>query len=210
VEKIYRVGGGYMKNDYVRIQWDYEGKTDFATGTGSYTVEKVIGYSGSVVLPGLLFFLLSKGMLQWNVIQIVVGFLLAFDIGGGMVSNALNSCKRFYHSPLRSKEGRIAGVLKNHLLFSSFHVHPIIVGLLYNDMDWVYGLVWYAIFMLSVVSVYITPLYLKRPVSMLIILIAFVMNIYVFIPISGFEWLMPMLFIKIVYGHLVREEPYSR
>jgi hypothetical protein len=56
--------------------------------------------------------------------------------------------------------------------------------------------------------VHITPLYLKRPVAMLIITTGIMMNFYVLPSISGFEWLMPLLFLKIVYAHSVMEEPY--
>ena len=33
-------------------------------------------------------------------------------------------------------------------------------------------------------------------------------NYYLIEPVSGFEWLIPVLYLKIVYGRLVREEPY--
>lgn len=43
---------------------------------------------------------------------------------------------------------------------------------------------------------------------MLLVLTAIMLNLYVITAVQGFEWVVPVLFIKIIYGHLVREEPY--
>lgn len=53
-----------------------------------------------------------------------------------------------------------------------------------------------------------TPLYLQRPVSMLIIVTALLINGYFVSSPTGMMWLIPVLFLKIVYGHTVKEEPY--
>ncbi len=53
-----------------------------------------------------------------------------------------------------------------------------------------------------------TPLYIRRPVAFFAILLALLLNIYIILPVQGFEWFVPALMIKILYGHLVREEPY--
>jgi hypothetical protein len=49
---------------------------------------------------------------------------------------------------------------------------------------------------------------LQRPVAVFIILLVIIVNLYVIQPIAGFEWLAPLLFIKLILGHGVREEPY--
>jgi hypothetical protein len=41
-----------------------------------------------------------------------------------------------------------------------------------------------------------------------LIMTAILVNQYIFHSVIGFEWLIPALFLKIVYGHIVREEPY--
>ncbi|WP_028546003.1 hypothetical protein [Paenibacillus taiwanensis] len=196
--------------EQARINWHYSGKEDLGAGTGAYIEEKALGYSGCVALVALLIYLLVTGYVQWNGLQITIAFLLAFDIGGGLVSNSLNSCKRFYHTPLLSTESKRAAIVKNKFLFSSFHIHPLVVGLLYGPMDITYGLIWYSLFMISVFIVSITPLYLKRPVSILIILFVILIQLYAIPPIVGFEWLIPLLFLKVINGHLVREEPYRK
>lgn len=194
----------------VIINWEYSGKKDFVNGTGAYFEEKILGYLGSLIIPIILLVLNLNGVLQWDYYQIIVAGLLAFDLGGGMISNSLNSGKRFYHTEAKETEGKAGKFLKNHLLFGLIHVHPFIIGLMFNNMDWIYGLQWYLIFIGSVLIVHKIPLYLKRPVSMLMVLIAILINNFFILPIEGFGWFIPVLFLKIVYGHMVREEPYRK
>jgi hypothetical protein len=125
-----------------------------------------------------------------------------------MVANSLNSGKRFYSSSAQADESRLAHLLKNHLFFTMLHIHPFIIGLVFGVGNWLYGLFWYVALLLSVFIVQNIPLYLRRPVAMLAILLCILVNAFFVPPILGFAWFMPALFIKIVYGHGVREEPY--
>ncbi|MCM3783748.1 hypothetical protein M3231_12260 [Neobacillus mesonae] len=192
------------------IDWDYEGRNDFSSGTGAYASEKRLGLLSALVIPCFLLYLYwSKGV-DWSVFQLFIALILAFDISGGLVSNALNSCKRFYHTPPKPQEGKIGIFIKNPLFFSLCHVHPFIAGLLHGEGNWTFSLLWYGLYMAAVLLVLAVPLYLKRPVSMLFLMLSILINFYIIEPVAGFEWLMPLLFIKIVYGHLVREEPYRK
>ena len=164
-----------------------------------------------------VFGLLGTGVLGWVVWthsipwawwQFVVAALLALDVLGGVVANALNSCKRFYHSPVKPEETGLNGLVKNHIVFTAFHIHTVIVGVLFGGLNLGYGLFWYFALLASSVFVLMLPLYLRRPVAMGIIMLALLVNLYVIRSVIGFEWLVPALFLKIVYGHLVREEPY--
>ncbi len=130
--------------------------------------------------------------------------------GGGLVSTSLNSGKRFYDSPIKLEEKGVAKFMKTLPCYIGMHVHPLIVGLLYDNMNWQYALSWYFIFILSVIILYKTPLYLKRPVSRFITMISILINIFIIPPVKGFEWFIPILFIKIICGHLVTEEPYDK
>jgi hypothetical protein len=77
-------------------------------------------------------------------------------------------------------------------------------------MNWGYGAFWYLALVLSTVLVLFTPLYLQRPLAMGLIMTAILLNFYFIQPVVGFEWFVPALFLKIIYGHVVREEPYRR
>jgi hypothetical protein len=83
----------------------------------------------------------------------------------------------------------------------------MLVGFLYPGGQSIAGVGWYLALLASTVLVSATPLYLRRPLAMLLVLLSLLAN-YGISPVPGFEWLMPGLFLKIVYGHTVREEPY--
>lgn len=197
-------------NDDTRINWKYEGKPDFVNGTGAYFEEKLLAYGASLIIPAFLMSFVATGQVDWNPWQIAIAILLAFDVGGGVISNTLNSGKRLYHSPVKAEEGRLGKVLKNKWLFSFLHLHPIVVYALFDDHKLSLGILWYTLFLASTAIVMSTPLYLKRPVSMLLMLLGILVNFYLIAPVPGFEWLMPLLFLKIIYGHLVKEEPYRK
>ncbi|PZD93038.1 hypothetical protein DNH61_24960 [Paenibacillus sambharensis] len=193
-----------------RVDWDYEGKPDFSSGTGAYGTEKALALASALVVPGFVLYLIVTQAVDWTMVQKIIALVLAVDISGGLVSNALNSCKRFYHTPPKPSEGKLGSLLKNPLIFTLFHIHPIAAGLVFADTDWFFGLAWYGLLLASALAVLMTPLYLQRPVAMLLIMSAVMINFYGIQAANGLEWLMPLLFIKIVYGHLVREEPYRR
>lgn len=191
----------------VNVEWGYSGKFNFL-GTGATKEEVIVSWIGAFIVPIFIAHLYLKGYVHWEVWQLIVAIFFAFDLSGGMISTSLNSCKRLFNTPYKEDEPAWVKPLKNHMTFVAIHVHPIIISLIFNDYNWQYGLIWYIIFIVSAYFVYASPLYLKRPVSMLLILIAIMINYYLLQPIVGFEWLIPVLFVKIIYGHMVREEPY--
>ena len=130
------------------------------------------------------------------------------EIAGGVVANSLNTGMRFYQYPHKPDELRYIHLLKNPYIFSALHIYPLVVGLLFGQVDWFYGLFWYGYMMIATVLILRAPLYLERPVAMLLIFFSILINLYLVEAIPGFEWLIPALFLKILYGHLVREEPY--
>ena len=196
-----------MTSESAHIDWTYQGKPDFLAGTGATRTERALMWAGGLVGVALYAYFYLKGMLAWTWWQYLVAAVMAFDVGGGVVANALNSCKRFYHTPPLATEPRAARLLKNHLFFTALHVYPLLIGLLFGG-GWVYGLFWYVALLASAIMVLKTPLYLQRPVAFFLILMALLIHLYGVSAVPGFEWFIPALFLKIVYGHLVREEPY--
>ena len=71
-----------------------------------------------------------------------------------------------------------------------------------------FAVIWYTLLVFSTWVVGQIPLYLQRPSSIIIVVVVILANTYLITPIPGFEWLAPLLFIKIIVGHAVREEPY--
>jgi hypothetical protein len=196
------------KNTEIKIDWDYHGKPDPLLGTGASRAEQMVVWIAGITAVLLYVYLYLTRALDWAWWQYAVAGVIVCDIGGGVVANSLNSCKRFYHTPAKDDEPGYVRVLKRPLLFTALHVYPIVVGLLYGENGWGWGLCWYLALVGSAAVVMRVPLYLRRPVAMLMVLVVLGVNLYGVEAVPGFEWLVPALFLKIVYGHLVREEPY--
>jgi len=197
-----------MQNDESNINWNYSGKADFLLGTGANNAEQILGWIASLAGASLYGFLYFTHALNWTWWQYILAGFLAFDVIGGVVANSLNSCKRFYHTATKSDEPQYTAFFKNHLAFSALHIHTLLIAVLFGAADYFYGIFWYVFLMASTIIIINTPLYLKRPAAFLAISLALLLNIYVIFPVQGFEWFVPALMIKILYGHLVKEEPY--
>ena len=197
-----------MSKDSAHIDWSYTGKTNLAFGTGATREEALLGWGACLLGVALYAFFYITRAFPWTPWQYLLAAALAFDACGGMVANSLNSGKRFYSSPPRADESRVAHQLKHHLFFTALHIHPLIIGWLFGSGNWLFGLFWYAGLVMSVLVVQNVSLYLRRPVAMFIILGAILVNATFLLPPLGFAWFVPVLFIKVVYGHSVREEPY--
>ena len=197
-----------MQNERSKIDWSYSGTPDGFFGTGATVAEQTIVWVFGLLGTAILGWVVWTHSIPWTWWQFAVAALLALDVLGGVVANALNSCKRFYHSPVKPEETGFTGLAKNHFVFTAFHVHTVIVGVLFGKLDFGYGFFWYFALLASTVVVLRLPLYLRRPAALGIIMLAVLVNLYIFHPVIGFEWLVPALFLKIVYGHVVQEEPY--
>lgn len=194
-------------NPQTKIDWNYSGRPDELMGTGATQAEKLIAYLSGLLVPLALVALGIKGQLHWDWWQWTIALAIAADISAGAVANALNSCKRFYHSPLQPGEERLR-LAKNPIFFCALHVYPFIVWLAFDRSNWLFAVVWYTLLMLSNWLIGVIPLYLRRPAAVAMVVVVVLLNAYFISPITGFEWLVPLLFIKIILGHAVREEPY--
>jgi hypothetical protein len=197
-----------MEHTQVHIDWNYSGKPDVLFGTGATLIERALVWIFGLTGTAILGWMGWTRSLPWAWWQFAIAGLMAVDILGGVVANSLNSCKRFYHTPLKPEETGTTAFAKNHIAFTALHLYPWVAGLFFGKTNWEYGLFWYGALLLSSIFVLQSPLYLRRPLAVGMIMIAILVNLYLIQPIPGFEWLAPALFLKIVYGHIVREEPY--
>jgi hypothetical protein len=139
-------------------------------------------------------------ILDWSVLQYVLAVLIAGDLVGGVAVNATSSAKRWYH---RKEQG-----FRQHLTFVAIHIHPFIVGLLFRPMDWVFAMVFYVYLIVATVVILLLPLYVQRPVGLLLFIGAILIGLYGFSPTPGLEWFVPVFFLKLLVTHTLREEPY--
>ncbi|HSM24817.1 MAG TPA: hypothetical protein VK856_08155 [Anaerolineaceae bacterium] len=190
------------------INWSYSGKADFLFGNGATAWEKGLVLAGGSLGILLYLYLFITGTMDWTWWQYLLAVLIAMDVFAGLVANSLNSCKRFYHTQPKPDEPRYTSFFKNHFLFVILHVYPLLASLIFGNGNFIYGVFWYFLMIFCAWIIIKTPLYLKRPVSFLWIATALLLNFYLIPGIDGFVWLIPALFIKILYGYLVQEEPY--
>jgi hypothetical protein len=125
------------------------------------------------------------GWWQWLIIGIV-----AFDIGGGVVANATSAAARQYHRPDRPWEP---------LVFAAAHVHPFAMALLLPGYTWVAGATLYTSVILAVGATLLTPRDLRRPAALFFS--AVTIALCGLVTGAGWEWLAPLLILKLVAAH---------
>lgn len=190
------------------IEWNSSGGVDPLCGTGATLAERVLAYGMATVFTAIILAVdLNREVPVAEGWRIALLAFFAFDIVGGAVANMLNSCKRFYHGNLKPGEGRGTRLAKNPTVFTAIHIHPIIAAYFFHGSV-LNASVWYLLLLVSVVVTLALPLYLRRAGATAITVLALLAS-QSFLPLgSGLEWFIPCLFIKLVLGHAVQEEPY--
>lgn len=188
--------------------WDYpppragwRGAFDRFVGPGQTDAEMwlqlAIAGSAGVLLPALA---LWRGV-GWTWLQVLLAGLLALDMTGGVVTNASAPAKRWYH---RAGQGARA-----HLSFVALHLVQIaLVAWLFRAGDWLWlGAV--ALYLLLAAGLIVTaPLYLQRPLAFGLLALALAVEPFLLTPTPGLAWFVPLLYLKLLVSHLLREEPW--
>lgn len=198
--------GQYPLPGGATADWRHDPNAQLAYGAFATVQERAVTWLAAIAL--CLWTGWAARDLGWSLLQWGVALFFAFDVGGGAIANHLNAAKRFYHAPGSADDRLIIRWARNSLLFASAHVHAIIAAAVFSpDALWI-GCGWYVGMMVSAALVTRAPLTLARPVAALSVATAIVISLHVPF-IDGLEWLPGLLFLKIVLGHVVREEPYS-
>lgn len=136
--------------------------------------------------------------LGWTTIQLIVAGVIAFDLVGGVVTNATSTAKRWYHRPGQ-------GWLQHREFVAIHALHIFLVTWLFRGSDWTYFLIYYAYLLIASLIVTRVQLFLQRPVAVLLFVGALFLNTYIFIPSVGLEWFVPVFFMKLLVSHLIKE-----
>ncbi|GIK57149.1 MAG: hypothetical protein HND44_20485 [Chloroflexi bacterium] len=140
--------------------------------------------------------------LGWSTVQLLVAALVAFDLVGGVVTNATATAKRWYHRP--------EATFRDHVQFVAVHfLHPLLVGWLFWGGDWLYVAVVYGYLLLAAVLILKTPLYLQRPLAYTLYLLSLLLALYTLPQPPGLEWFLPIFYFKLLVSHLVTEAPFA-
>jgi hypothetical protein len=190
--------------------WDYPqprrglaGSWDRFIGPGATAAEQFVSLIPALSFAGAVAAYAYVRHLNWSAVQYAVAVIIAFDIVGGIVTNATSAAKRWYHRPGRG--------LSQHLGFATLHVvYIFLVAWLFSG-DWLKFFAAHSAYLvLSAFVVLIVSPYLQRGVALLLLSGGILLSLYVVSPPAGLEWFPPFLYIKLLVSHLVREEPYSR
>jgi hypothetical protein len=139
--------------------------------------------------------------LGWTTIQLWLVGLMAFDLMGGVVTNATSTAKRWYQRPGQS--------WLKHLEFVSVHgMHLFLVAWLFRGGDWRYFGIYYVYLMAASLIITRIQLYLQRPVAILLFAWGLILNIYVVKPSIGLEWFIPLFLLKLLVSYLIKEMPF--
>ncbi|MGF1905702.1 hypothetical protein [Aliivibrio salmonicida] len=187
------------------INWECSGKFNFTTGYGATKAESAIANYAAFIAPIILYFFAWKD-LDWSVLQIVVASILTLDMIGGVLTNSLGSMKRFLHTDQKLDLNWLGKLVGSKFLFPAIHFQLFAIPLCF-DISWSYAFFWYGIMMISIVSIHFLPMYLHRPVALLVVILSIILAQSITSPV-GLEWIAPIFIIKLVLSHGVREEPY--
>ena len=190
------------------VVWEFSEPAELTVGSGATAAERFLVYATSCAAGLAYLFLWYFDVYAWAWWQYIVCGLFAFDIVGGVVANVTNSGKRFFHTAAKDGDPGMVRFLKSGNNFAFLHVHTIVLALLIPEASLIAGTAWYVGLVVSVLTITSVPLYLQRPTAFLFIVLAIVVHAY-FLPLGeGLEWVVPLIFVKIAYGHSVQEEPY--
>ncbi|WNF25490.1 hypothetical protein RI138_00980 [Streptomyces sp. C11-1] len=201
-----------MRTD-LKIVWDVPatppglaGRVERFMGPGKSRSESAVEIAG-IVGCGLL---LAVGVWASGVwhelsgVQLVVVGLAGLDLIGGVLTNATNAAKRWYHR-------RASGARRARLLFVAAHlIHLMAMGFVVLSGDWRWTLANAALLLAGAAIVEFTPLHLKRPVSMAALMAAVLVNLFWLEVPASLGWFAPLFFLKLLVCHLVPEAPLER
>ena len=139
--------------------------------------------------------------IDWTPWQLGLLALFGFDLVGGVLTNATNAAKRWYHRPGQGWQ--------QHLSFVVIHLFHIgAVALFFRGGDWTFFSGVSAYLLLATGLIVSVPLYLQRPVAFGLYGLSLIGSFYLLTPIPGLEWFLPLFFLKLLLSHLIKETAY--
>lgn len=198
-----------MKNRTVSIDWNppavrqgVAGRWDSFVGPGATKAEEwlqlLLGSAIAVVCIAV-FYTSSTKAITWYHTLIVVA--LALDIGGGIVTNATNSAKRWYHRP--------GYPMRKHIAFVALHgLHLVLAGIFFSMNPVAFALSTLGFLALASAAILSVPLYLQRPMAFGVAAIGLALSQLPILQLDGLAWMLPLLTLKLLLGHLIKEAPF--
>ncbi|RFA29298.1 hypothetical protein CAI21_09465 [Alkalilimnicola ehrlichii] len=175
------------------------GVLDRLAGPGATQAELALQFLLPLVAAvTAVFYVALSEVAHWSTLQYLVCALLAFDLVGGIVTNASSSGKRWYH---RASQGPL-----QHTGFIALHVvHLALVSWLFLGLDVAWLTTAAAYLLIAGTAIICTPAYLQRPVALIMYTGSLLMALYVLKAPVGLEWFLPLFYLKLLVAHLPKE-----
>lgn len=167
-------------------------------GPGKSRVELRTELAGSLVCMALLGWHLLAAPIQAGWAQWVVTVFIGLDLVGGVMTNATNAAKRWYHSkPSRSRLSFVAA----HIAYLAAMAFVVL------DAAWGWFLLNTALLLAGALLIEAVKLEAKRPAAMGAYMAAVLINLTVLPLPDGLEWFTTLFFLKLLVCYLVPEAP---
>ncbi|VAW20454.1 hypothetical protein MNBD_ALPHA11-119, partial [hydrothermal vent metagenome] len=168
----------------------FMGSWDRFVGPGATDAEEWLQLLGGllIALAVIALYWLDGGFSN-NWLTSIFVVILALDLGGGLLTNATNTAKRWYHRPQHSK----------FALFRFIAIHGLhigIVGWLFAQFPIVYFTLVFGFLLFAAVVILWVPLYLQRPTAVLFLSLGLLGAQLQFFEVAGLNWFLPLLFFK--------------
>ena len=179
-----------------------EGWWDRFIGPGATAAELWVQLLGTLALTALLLaFSLARAAGPWSAAQIGALALLAFDLSGGVITNATSAAKRWYHRPGQG--------LRQHLAFVLPHgAHLALLAWLFPELGWGFAVLCYLYLAAASLAVLLAPLYLQRPLALIAYAGALLLGLAL-APPPALAWVAPLFVLKLLVAHLLKEAPFQ-
>lgn len=197
-----------MSKNVAIVDWSVpDGEYDWLLGAGALPSERRLVWWSTAVATVAVVASAVLADVGWSWWQWLVVLAVAVDVAGGVPANMLATAKRQYHGEVRGEPSLGERVLRSPVAFSTLHVHPVALALVLPGSHLWWAVAWYLTCLLGTAAVMATPLYLHRPTAAAVATSALIAVPLLDSP-PGLAWLGPLLLLKLVVAHAVREEPY--
>ncbi|MEV0334960.1 hypothetical protein [Nocardia sp. NPDC050717] len=170
--------------------------TDRLIAPGATRAEITLGFGVATCGAAGAAALAVRAQHPWFAVAVIA--VLAFDLFGGAVVNAMGSAKRWYHRP-----GRHAG---HHLAFVAIHIQPFLLAWVLPAFSWPAAATVYALPLIAAVVVTATPAPMRRPVAFAVTTLGLLAITGLLTVPAEVGWFAPVLMIKLLLAHLLPED----
>ncbi len=185
-----------------RLRSGIGGGIDRLCGPGATKAELLLQFSVAfgAALAAVIYY--PHESLDWSLLQTSIAVVLAFDIAGGITTNATSSAKRWFHRSSQSQRDYwnfIAMHLIHLGLFAGFFVADEVVWFILSSV----------LLAGAACLIIYAPLYLKRPIAYSVYMVVFLLSQFWLEAPVGVEWFLPLFYFKLLVSHLPPEAPFD-